>query len=101
MGGSPLQLPPELKTFPTNKSKSPKIRVEYCGAWGYIGQAKLVEEALKICYPSAVVELISPGHTSNIVVIVDGTEVWNKKKGDGVVTDKSIMSVMQKVKAKV
>lgn len=55
MGGSPLQLPPELKTFPTDKSKSPKIRVEYCGAWGYIGQAKLVEEAIKVCYPSAVV----------------------------------------------
>lgn len=41
---------------------------------------------------------MSPGHTSNIVVFIDGKEVWNKKKGDGVVTTKSIGQVMQKIK---
>lgn len=52
---------------------------------------------MKTCYPQATVEAMSPGHTSNIVVLVDGKEVWNKKKGDSAVTTKSIGAVMEKV----
>lgn len=49
-------------------------------------------------YPEATIEIVSPGHTSNIVVFVDGKEVWNKKRGDGVVTDKSVTRVMEKIR---
>jgi len=42
--------------------------------------------AVKTCYPQATVELFSPGHTSNIVVFIDGKQIWNKIEGDGKVT---------------
>jgi hypothetical protein len=54
---------------------------------------------MKACYPQATVEIMSPGHTSNIIVYVDGQEIWNKKKGDGVVIDKNIGSLVNRVKA--
>jgi hypothetical protein len=46
--------------MPTDKSKKFKVKVEYCGAWGYLTQAALVEKAMKACYPQAIVEIMSP-----------------------------------------
>ena len=63
---------------------NPEIHITYWKAWGGAAKFAAAEKAIMSRYPGAkFTSTAESGFTSNFIVIVNGTEVWNNKGNTG------------------
>lgn len=98
-GGS-LTVPPEVQNLPKS-DKAVNFKIEYCGSWGGRPEANYTADLLKTVFPKANIEVITPGHTNNLVIYLNGKEIYNRKKGDERLHKDTAVKFLEKVSANI
>lgn len=103
MGNQPSEIPPELKDFQSNKSKSFEVRIEHCGSWGMGQMYGFAADCISVVYPKAkITRNESPSRGQFLIFVKDKTgkeiETYNKNNGDGAFNEKTCLKAMEKIK---
>ena len=96
MGNNPYQIPGEVNSMAKNNSQF-KFEIEYCDSWGGRPEANFCYKLLKTVYPKSSYDVYSPGYTGNLIVWINRVEVYNKKKGHGLIQSGSAVKFLNRV----
>mgnify|MGYP002358722208 CR=1 FL=1 len=81
------------------KDQSPiDVEVVYCGAWGGLPEANYASSVIRTVFPNAKINQYTPGKTSNLVIKYSGNVIYDKKAGDGKLTEQNAAAFAKKLK---
>ena len=74
-----------------------KFQIEYCDSWVGRPEASYCYKLLKTVYPKGKFNMYSPGYTGNLIVLVNNMQIYNKKRGDGIIQTSSAVNFLNRV----
>jgi len=96
MGGS-SSVPAEVQKM--QKVDTPiDLEIIYCGAWGGLPEANYASSVVKTVFPNARINQHTPGPTRNLVIKYQENVIYDKKGGDGSMSEKKAVEFANKLK---